>query len=267
MRKPRANILLLTAILGIAGLIGQAWLAGEKAAAVLAGSDPEPVASQAVPSKSTPLALAKAADAPASTQGSATFFPAMPPQQLSDEASALVAEMCDLHLMAQGTDFTLDSRQWAAFAAVVLRFQAIRHTYEALIATTKVIAPGQYRMEIPVYASTGDKLREQFSAELCAELGEPTALAVMAKLGDRLEGRFSGFGVCVQTLDITVGPAGEPSDIQVTRTVRYWDSVAGGDRLTTRREVHFPLVEDPTGDSWSALLAKVGEVSAENGPG
>ena len=62
-------------------------------------------------------------------------------------------------------------------------------------------------------------------------------------------------------------PAGKPSDIQVTRTVNYWNSVEGSDRVATRSEIHFPVLEDPTGDSWSALLAKVGETNAEDGPG
>jgi hypothetical protein len=177
--------------------------------------------------------------------------------QLSDDAAALVAEMCDLQLLADGTRLTLNSRQWSALAAVVLRNQAIRQTYEAQIATSTVIAPGQYRVEIPVYASAGDLLRENFNSELRTELGDATAADVLAELGDRLEGRFAGFGVSAQTLDITANPDGAPSDVQVTRTVTYWNSAKGSDRLTTRREIHFPAWEDPTGDSWSALLAMV----------
>jgi hypothetical protein len=266
MRKPRTNILLLTAIFAVVGLVGQAWLASESDIPSLARWDSETAASPVEPLKRTDLASATIPDEPVRTQGLATHSPAMPPQQLSDDASVLVAEMCDLQLMAQGTGLTLDSSEWASFATVMLRFQAIRHTYEAMIADLKLIAPGHYRVEIPVYASAGDKLRGQFSTELRAELGEPAALEVMAKLGDRLEGRFAGFGAGVQTLDITVDPAGEPGDVQLARTVRYWNSAAGRDRLTTRREVHFPVLEDPTGDSWSALLARVDAAGAENGP-
>lgn len=179
------------------------------------------------------------------------------PHQLSEDASALVAEMCDLQLLADGTDLTLDSRQWSAFAGVVLRAQAIRQTYEARIATSTVIAPGQYRMEIPVYASAGDLLRENFNTELRTALGEAAAADVLAKLGDKLEARFAGFGVSAQTLDIIAKPDASLSDIQITRTVMYWNSVEGGDHPAIRREIHFPAYEDPTGDSWSALLAAV----------
>jgi hypothetical protein len=177
--------------------------------------------------------------------------------QLSNDASALLTEICDLQLMAQDSGLTLNSQQWSTFAAVVLRTQAIRQTYEAQIATSKAIAPGQYRVEIPVYASVGDALRQEFNDELRQELGAPMAANVLAKLGERLEARFAGFGVSAQTLDIAAAPGAQPSDIQITRTVTYWNSVEGSDHATTRREIHFPADEDPTGDSWSALLAMV----------
>ncbi len=179
------------------------------------------------------------------------------PHQLSNDAAALVAEMCDLQLLAHQTDLALDSRQWSVFAGVVLRAQAVRQTYEARIATSTVIAPGQYRLEIPVYPNAGDLMREDFNTELRTELGEATAKDVLAKLGDKLEARFAGFGLSAQTLDITAKVDASLTDIQITRTVTYWNSVEGGDHLATRREIHFPAYEDPTGDSWSALLAAV----------
>jgi len=261
MSKSRTNLLLLTTVFTIVGLVGQAWLAGKSDPAGRDGSDSRPSAAPAF------LASAKAVEEPAGVPMPAPLFVAMPPQQLSDDATVLVGEMCNLQLMAEGTGLSLESNQWTAFATVVLRFQAIRHTYEAQIARLKEISPGQYQAEIPVYAGVGDELRENFSRELCASLGGPTAREVMAKLGNRLEKRFAGFGVSVQTLDIAAHPAGEPSDIQVTRTVSYWNSAEGSDRVTTRSEIHFPVLEDPTGDSWSALLAKVGEANAEDGPG
>lgn len=269
MRKPRTNILLLTIIFVIVGLVGQAWLAKEPVSAALVGSDPLPLAvvSPVLPFENALLAVAKLPDDLAGSGIPSAHFPAMPPQQLPDDANVLVTEMCGLQLMSEGADLALNSNQWAAFAKVMLRFQAIQHTYEAKIADLQEIGPGHYRAEIPLYAKAGDKLREEFSTELRAELGEPMACEVMAKLGDRLERRFAGFGVSVQTLDITTNPAGKPNDIQVTRTVSYWNSVDGSDRLTTRREIYFPALEDPTGDSWSALLAKVGVAREENGPG
>ena len=44
---------------------------------------------------------------------------------------------------------------------------------------------------------------------------------------------------------------------QVERVAKYWNSVDGAERLSTRREVHLPAVEDPTGESWGALLTLV----------
>lgn len=179
------------------------------------------------------------------------------PVQLSADASALVTEMCNLHLLADAADLSLTSQEWSVFAAVVLRTQAIRQACEARIATSQVIAPGHYRLEIPAYAGVGDALREKFHADLRTELGELKAAEVLAKVGDRLEGRFAGFGVSVQTLEVNASPGGALGDMEVTRTATYWNSVEGSDRLTTRREIYFPALEDPTGDGWSALLAMV----------
>jgi len=267
MRKPRTNILLLTAIFGIVGLVGQTLLARKPASTTLAKPDRRADVAPSLPPLDTPAVAPMAADAPPCLPGPAALSKSALPQQLSDDASILVVEMCDLQLMAQGIDLAMDSKQWQTFASVVLQFQAIRHNYEAMIARLKVSAPGRCQVDIPMYASAGDELREQFTAELRAKLGEPAALEVMTKLGDRLEGCFAGFGVSVQTLDVTASPAGEPSGVQVARTMRYWSNVAGRDCVTTRREIHFPALEDPTGDSWSALLARVDAAGAENGPG
>lgn len=266
MRKPRTNILLLTTIFAVVGLVGQAWLTRKSAPSALSSVIPTVVHPVAA-TKNAPIGLAEDFLSANETVAPAASLAAIPPEQLSADASVLVAEICDLQLMAGGTNLSLSSNQWMEFAAAVLRFQAIRHTYEAQIAKLSETAPGQYRAEIPMYANVGDELREQFSRELCLALGEQTARDVRVKLGDRLEKRFAGFGISAQTLDITANPAGAPGDIQVTRTMSYWNSVEGSDRLSTRREIHFPVLEDPTGDSWSALLAKAGATGAENGPG
>ncbi len=267
MRKPRTNILLLMTIFVIVGLVGQAWLAGKSAFATLAVPNRTVVLSPVVPAKDTGLAQPKTSDLPTGMQESGVHDQAMLPQEISADASVLVTEMCDLHLLAQGTELSLNSRQWPAFAAVVLRCQAIRHAYEAQIAQVRMIAPGQGRVEIPTYAAWGGELRQQFSHELCADLGEAPALEVMAKLGDRLEKRFAGFGGCVQTLDIVADSEAEPNDMQITRTVEDRIGAKGGERLTPRCEMHFPVLEDPTGDTWSAMLAKMVTVSQADGPG
>ena len=63
----------------------------------------------------------------------------------------------------------------------------------------------------------------------------------------------------VDLLRNDVGRVAAPGTVQVERTARYWNSIDGAERVTTRREVHFPATEDPTGETWGALLALVGK--------
>jgi len=179
------------------------------------------------------------------------------PAELSADESSLVAEISELQLLARGSDLELASDEWSALAAVTLRIQAIRQTYEAGIATTTLVAPGHYRMEIPGYANAGRTLREKFYAQLGFQLGDATAAEIIEKLGAKLEGHFGGFGVSLQTLDIAAGTQNGASDVQVTRTVTYVSQEKGAERTTTRRETFFPAWEDPSGDRWGALLAAI----------
>lgn len=176
-----------------------------------------------------------------------------PPAVADAAASALIAEQAALRAMAQTTDLELSPRQWAALAAATAHMQAVRQAYEASRAVVTATAPGRYRLDIPAYPEAGDALREMFHAELHAQLGAATAKDVLAALGAALEGYFGGFGVGVQTLEFAAGSA--EADYQVTRTVRYWNSIEGQDRLTTRRETHFPGLEDPDGHTWGPFLA------------
>jgi hypothetical protein len=180
-------------------------------------------------------------------------------QTLPADATALVAEVADLQLLACGSDLELEPAQWQALAAVTLEIQAVRHAYEATIATAAVLAPGRYRVEVPLYAAAGDALRARFHQELGEQLGEADAARVLAQIGARLEGRFGGFGVSAQTLEVTGEPWAAMTDWEVTRTVRFWNSVEGQNRLTTRRETFWPGQEDPTGESWGPLLSLLSE--------
>lgn len=258
MRKRRTTILLLAAIV-IAGGFSRHFLGtNSRSAIAILPSDSGKRNGSKDSSWVGADDLKNRAQGTKSTQILAAVLPkAMPALPLSPEANALVTEMCDLHLLARDVDLSLSSKEWSAFAAVVLRIQSIRQTYEAQIATSHVIAPGRYRLEVPAYAGVGDALREKFYSDLRAELGEMQTVEVLGRLGERLEGHFAGFGVSVQTLDVTANRGGSLDDLEVTRTVTYWNSVEGSDRPTTRREVHFPALEDPTGDRWSALLAMV----------
>ena len=257
MCKSRTTILLLIAILVATGFGGHKLRWGRPELQLISDSESRIAPDNEVQAHRAEVTSKRAPVTPVSALTLSAISPATTVHQLSSDATALVGEMCDLQLLAHDTPLTLNSWQWSALAAVVLRNQSVRQNYEAEIATSKVIAPGQYRVEIPAYASAGDMLREKFNTELRTELGEATAAAVLANLGGRLEGRFAGFGVSIQTLDIIGNPSESLGDVQVTRTVTYWNSVEGGDRPTTRRETHFPAFEDPTGDSWSALLAMV----------
>ena len=258
MRKPRTTILLLAAIVIACGYSRhlQATNSPSRSTISASGSGARSVSKDS--SRVGVDGSKNRGTGTKTTQILATILPKTAPAlPLSADANALVTEMCDLHLLARDMDLSLSSKEWSAFAAVVLRIQAIRQTYEAQIATSQVVAPGRYRLEVPAYAGVGDALREKFYADLRAELGETQTVEVLGKLGERLEGHFAGFGVSVQTLDVTANRGGALDDMEVTRTVTYWNSVEGSDRPTTRREVHFPALEDPTGDRWSALLAMV----------
>lgn len=168
---------------------------------------------------------------------------------------ALFGQQGDLQLLAEGTELKLSGRQWTALAAAVVQLQAVRHSYEAEILAGRLPGPAPDRDS--AYPEAGDELRRQLHRELRATLGEAVATDVIAKLGGRLEGHFAGFGVSDQTLEIVGDPAGAPGAVQVEREARYWNSVDGRDRLTTRREVHLPAIEDPAGETWHALLALV----------
>lgn len=184
----------------------------------------------------------------------ATATPAVgsvPAVEASVEATALVAEIVALQWLAQGTELELGARQWAELAKVTTEIQAVRHAFEASIAVATVREPGRSRIEIPAYPVAGDALRARFQSGLRENLGDANAAEILERLGARLEGHFAGFGVSVQTLEIS----GAPAEFAVTRTIKFWNSVEGQDRLTTRRETHFPDREDPTGEQWSALLA------------
>lgn len=174
-----------------------------------------------------------------------------PAVEATAETTAQVAEIVALQMLAQGTDLELGPRQWTEFAKVTAEIQAIRHAYEASMAVATGRESGRSRIEIPAYAAAGDALRVRFHAGLRENLGEANATEILERLGARLEGHFAGFGVSVQTLELS----GAPAELTVTRTIQFWNSVEGQDRLTTRRETHFPYREDPSGEQWSALLA------------
>jgi len=179
--------------------------------------------------------------------------PAIAAVPLDADSATVMSETATLQLLAHDTALDLAARQWSAFAAVTLKFQAIRQAYEATIATAAQVGPDRFRVDVPAYAVAGDALRAKFHAELRAQLGDVPTTEILAQFGAKLEGHFAGFGVSVQTLDIRADRAS--ADFAVTRTVQFWNSIEGQAQLTTRRETHFPAQEDR--ESWQPLLALV----------
>lgn len=245
----RSSILLLAVLLGVAAWSGRHWF-----------RVPDVTASENAPKGVALLATDRVVNFETipETDAEPVVVPGKrPAAELSPEESVLFTTLCDLHLLAGETELDFTTKQWSRLAEIVVQTQAVRHHYEATIAVATETAPGRYRLEIPAYTAAGDELRRRFLADLEAGLGPEAAAEVTQKLGRQLEGRFAGFGVGTQTLDITGNPALKPADVQVARTARYWNSVDGNDRVTTRREVTFPASEDPTGENWNALLALV----------
>jgi hypothetical protein len=177
-----------------------------------------------------------------------------PTDTIRGDAAAAIAELAHLQNLAAKTDLWLDDEQWTALAEIVLHAQAVRHAYEATIATSKACADG-YRLEIPMYAGAGDSMRSMFHRELRETLGDDVAQEIVAQLGPALEGHLGGFGVSMQTLDFTRDPAGRAAEYSVTRTVVFSSHGGVADKLTTRRETHFPGLEDPSGHAWGPFLS------------
>ena len=182
------------------------------------------------------------------------------PVDLPADDAALVAETAALQLLARDTQLELNARQWSAFAAVALEFQAVRAAYEAELARSIAPRDGKQRIEIPAYPVAGDRLREKFQAALVEALGAENAAEIRRELGSKLEGYFAGFGVGAQTLEFAGLPA-RTGDFQVTRTVHYWNSIEGGAALSLRRETCFPALEDPTGATWAPLLERMAHLA------
>lgn len=256
MSLPRTLTLSLAALglLGIAGL-GTASFRQADTGAIRGQSEASQVsAGLATVARPDQIVHFEAMPAPRS------LSPQSPAASLNPHDAAGLAEQSALRLLARDADLELTARQWAAFATATAHIQTIRQNFEATLASVKQMPDGRYRMEIPAYATAGDALRTQLTAELVRQLGDETATEILAVLGSRLEGYFGGFGVSVQTLDFAAAASpNSPEDFQVTRTVRYWNAVEGGSELRTRRETHFPGLEDPSGEAWQPFLARLSE--------
>lgn len=256
VRKSFQRPLLIIAAFGVVGLLGLAIWSRQGASAAREAHPAiamrAPLPADKVVAFETPETVA---DAPVAVGSDA----ARAVEQLPAGEGAQFSTLIELQLAATDMNLDLDltTKQWQAFAAAVVQAQAVRHNFEATIATATEVAPGRYRIDIPAYAAAGDELRRQFLADLERGLGKDAATEVTQAFAHRFEGSFAGFGVSAQTLEVTGDPKHGSTNVEVSRTVRYWDSADGRERMTTRREVHFPSDEDPSGERWNALLALV----------
>ncbi len=181
---------------------------------------------------------------------------------LSGESYAALAEQAAVRMAVSGAELDLTAEQWSALGAVTAHYQTVRQTFEATIAT--VSARDALRLDIPAYPAAGDALREKFFSELRERLGDAAADQIVQRAGVALEGYFGGFGVGVQTIEFSPGAVVAAADYQVTRTAQYWNSVEDRAGLTLRRETYFPALEDPSGERWGPLLARLTSRAAGN---
>ncbi len=165
--------------------------------------------------------------------------------EATEEENAALAETIQLQQMAEGTGLELAPEQWAALAEVTRRMQVWRGVVEAEIGAVQVVAPGRWRMDVPGYVEMGAGMRARFFGEIGDVLGARVAADVIDKLGAEFEGYFAGFGVSLQTLDISGDQRGSDEGWQVTRTIAYSKNVTSGEQVTVRRETYFVGREDP----------------------
>ena len=255
MRFRRAATLLLAALLFIGGVscglhfVGDAGRAAEAGMARGSPAEVNTHVTRNAEFSRRPLAFVQAVALRVSDRLARVFV-------TRAEEAALIGEMSQLHLLAEDSGLELNPAQWERFAAVTLQLQAVRQEFEAQIAHVTAVAPGRYQVEIPDYAAAGGALRRKFYATLGAELGEAVAADIADRLGGGLEGYFGGFGVSRQTLEVSA-PSGGAAEVEVTRTITYVKDLDGAPRVITRRETVFPGWEDPAGERWGALLARL----------
>jgi hypothetical protein len=248
MTSPRRRLLPSVTIAAVVGIAGLGWFAGtrDRSSPPLSALQFASVAAKVVHfetfTASPAVVLTPVGEIPT-------------PARLAPEEAVRFATLCELRLLAADTGLELTDGQWRDFAELVLELQAVRRTYEAGIAAVTEFAPGRHRLDIPAYPEAGDELRRRYEAGLRERLGPIASTAVREALGRQIEGRFAGFGVSRQVLDITHTPGRGRRDLEVWRTAQYWNSLDGEERVTTRRDVSFPASEDPAGESWDALLA------------
>ncbi len=176
------------------------------------------------------------------------------PAVLSPDQGSVLAEVVQLQQLAVDAPVVLTPEQWLAFGTVAAHFQTLRHRHEGSIASIGRLGTRGYTLEVPPYPETGAALRAAFESAVKAALGHDAANLTLRALSSALSSHFGGFGVSQQTLEFARNSGDDPTDYHVTRTVTFWQGTATDGRAVTRRETFFPALEDPTGQSWGALL-------------
>lgn len=91
-------------------------------------------------------------------------------------------------------------------------FQSIRADFEAKLVQDTSSRPDALSVKIDPYPEAGKRLRDLFQQELINKLGRDRFEYLDDYMGEIFDSRFLGFGICVQTVTISVQkwqPAGE----------------------------------------------------------
>jgi len=235
-------------------LIGSIFVSWPKRSEFLGGTPQSAVAKSVVSARSIertfPNSLMETTEVNSSVEPVASVGE---PIALDAEASLMLSEEIAWRTAGSAAGLELTDAQWRAFAETAILHQAIRCAYEAEIANVTMVNDTLSRVTIPCYAEEGESLRDEFFLALKEVLGGEAAMQVFRRLGRDLDARFGGFGVAVQTLELSLENDGGAS--AVTRTAHYWNS--DEERAVVRREIHWPQLEDPYGDAWGPLIARV----------
>jgi hypothetical protein len=178
--------------------------------------------------------------------------------ELDRGQSAQLSRAIELNMMADRAGISLSPDQLTRLTEITSYFQEVRNVYEASIAKLHSQLSGRRALlQIPVYPTAGDNMRELYYAEIARDLGAAAAKQVRAKLGSQLENLFAGFGASEQTLELADASA-NGRELVLTRSAVFWNDATAQGLVMRRRETHLLSLEDPSGEEWSSLLARFG---------
>lgn len=194
---------------------------------------------------------------------SASQAPAQAVSELEPAQNAELSRAIELNMMADRAGLKISSDQLSQLSQITAYFQEVRNAYEASIARKRSPISGRrVLLEIPLYPTAGDSMRELYYAEIEKRLGGEIAGEIRGKLGSQLENLFAGFGSSEQTLELNEAFVAE---VALTRSAVFWKDTWSSGVVTHREETHFLSVEDPDLNEWGAFLPLFSGISANRG--